>query len=300
MWDFGDGTGDTGEKVIHKYEKSGSYEISLIVKDNDGSEVPKDDDIVVLDNGDTPIDKDKDSVEDLIDNCPTIYNPNQEDSNQNGIGDVCDIPQCESNEILIDGMCKKTELPNLITYGPMKNYLEFAQSPFYEISQNNPNFYFEDFTKGYLSTPGIEIDVGETHNNKDVTDSVDEDDGFIDGFGHEGISYQVASGKQRAGSEVVMFTFDERSLRQLPTYFGIVLTDYDCAQIGGTKTANILFEVYDSNGKPIFTKDSINFGEPNVEGATQEDMFYGIYYEEGIKRIKWNTMIRVFVVDIRV
>jgi PKD repeat protein len=287
-WDFGDKTDlDYGEKVTHKYASRGNYEISLTVKDNNGNEVPIGDKIVILDGRHIPADKDSDGIEDPDDNCPTIYNPNQEDSNQDGIGDACPPPiKCESNEVLIDGICVTRELPNLITSGPMKNYREFSQSPFYEISLNNPNFYLEDFTKGYLSTPGIDISTGETFDNKDLTDSVDEDDGFVDGFGHKGISYQVNSGIQRAGTEVVMFTFDERSLGQFPTHFGIVLTDYGCAQIGGTKTASILFEFYGPDGKPVFTKDSIKFGEPNVEGGTEEDMFYGIYYEGGIKRVK--------------
>ncbi len=35
-------------------------------------------------------DVDNDGVHNLIDNCPNIYNPNQEDSDGNGIGDVCE------------------------------------------------------------------------------------------------------------------------------------------------------------------------------------------------------------------
>ena len=35
-------------------------------------------------------DQDKDGIPDYIDNCPTVYNPDQQDSNNNGIGDACD------------------------------------------------------------------------------------------------------------------------------------------------------------------------------------------------------------------
>ncbi|MBT3720497.1 hypothetical protein HOG47_02510 [archaeon] len=38
-------------------------------------------------------DQDLDFVGDKIDNCPTIFNPNQEDFNENNLGDVCDNPQ---------------------------------------------------------------------------------------------------------------------------------------------------------------------------------------------------------------
>jgi len=89
-WTFGDGTSDIGESVTHKYSKSGTYNISLRVTDNDGAEVPKDDDIVILSDGPPVLDKDRDGIEDKDDNCPTIYNPNQEDENQNNVGDVCE------------------------------------------------------------------------------------------------------------------------------------------------------------------------------------------------------------------
>lgn len=36
-------------------------------------------------------DYDGDGVPDSIDNCPAVYNPDQADSNGNGLGDACDI-----------------------------------------------------------------------------------------------------------------------------------------------------------------------------------------------------------------
>jgi len=36
-------------------------------------------------------DQDQDGIPDYIDNCSNVYNPDQQDSNSNGIGDVCDI-----------------------------------------------------------------------------------------------------------------------------------------------------------------------------------------------------------------
>jgi hypothetical protein len=37
-------------------------------------------------------DADGDQIEDGVDNCPTVYNPDQADSDGDGIGDACDIP----------------------------------------------------------------------------------------------------------------------------------------------------------------------------------------------------------------
>ena len=37
------------------------------------------------------IDSDCDSIQDFEDNCPVIFNPEQEDTNDDGIGEACDI-----------------------------------------------------------------------------------------------------------------------------------------------------------------------------------------------------------------
>ena len=37
-----------------------------------------------------PPDQDHDGIPDFRDNCPTVYNPDQKDSDNNGIGDACD------------------------------------------------------------------------------------------------------------------------------------------------------------------------------------------------------------------
>lgn len=37
------------------------------------------------------VDSDRDGINDDLDNCPNKYNPHQEDDNQNGLGDTCDV-----------------------------------------------------------------------------------------------------------------------------------------------------------------------------------------------------------------
>ncbi len=51
------------------------------------------------------LDKDNDGVEISQDNCPQDYNPNQEDIDNDGLGDVCDVctPDCSNSECGPDG-----------------------------------------------------------------------------------------------------------------------------------------------------------------------------------------------------
>jgi hypothetical protein len=51
-------------------------------------------------------DSDGDGTPDVIDNCPTVSNPNQEDADNDGMGDACDsCPNDEENDVDSDGFC---------------------------------------------------------------------------------------------------------------------------------------------------------------------------------------------------
>src|SRR4051812_45814864 len=113
-------------------------------------------------------------------------------------------------------------------------YLSFNDSPF-----NGGSFsYFdlETFEDGLLNTPGVSVDTGSVLGPGGLTDSVDADDGVIDGFGVSGHSFVY-------GASTVTFTFSSGTLGALPTHAGIVWTD----------GPNPIFEAFNSVGASLGT-----------------------------------------------
>ncbi len=55
-------------------------------------------------------DQDGDGVEDQVDNCPTVANPNQADRDHDGLGDLCDpCPNDSGADVDNDGVCASTD-----------------------------------------------------------------------------------------------------------------------------------------------------------------------------------------------
>jgi len=100
-----------------------------------------------------------------------------------------------------------------------------------------------------------------------LTDSVDADDGNIDGSGSNGRSLF-------AGAPVVV-TFSS----PLPVAAGLVWTD------GGTPTS-ATFEAFDAGGVSLGTLGPIAIGDLSNLGGTDEDRFFGIAHAAGISRIR--------------
>jgi hypothetical protein len=97
-------------------------------------------------------------------------------------------------------------------------YLSRNDSPF-AASIISGNTYLETFESGALTTPGVTISGGSVIGPSGITDSVDADDGAIDGSGTGG---HTVFG---AGIPGITFTFDAVALGHLPTQVGIVWTD---------------------------------------------------------------------------
>src|SRR6185503_10775980 len=119
-------------------------------------------------------------------------------------------------------------------YFAVTPYLSFADSPLG--GRNASYFYLENFEDHQLNTPGVAASAGGVTSvvfGSTLHDSVDADDGVIDGSGLTGDSYISANGA--AG---IRFTFNAAVLGSLPTHAGLVWTD---------GAGQVSFEAFDHN-----------------------------------------------------
>ena len=161
----------------------------------------------------------------------------------------------------------------LATFGPTP-YLSFADSPF--ASGSFSYFFLETFEDHLLNTPGVTGDAGGVTSvvfGPSIHDSVDADDGAIDGSGLLGDDYFSGS-----GATGVKFTFNAGILGTLPTSAGLVWTD------GGSGTS-VTFTVFGELGQVIFTTTQSGFADGSNNGETAEDRFFGATYSGGISGI---------------
>lgn len=147
-------------------------------------------------------------------------------------------------------------------------YLGAADSPF--DGMRFSYFHIDDMEDGLLNTPGVMASVGAPYGPTGITDSVDEDDGAIDGSGTGGYSFFSSDG---LGG--IRFTFDAVALGRYPTHVGIVWTD---------GTDDIEFEAFDASDMSLGTRTGTH-ADADFNGGTDEDRFYGIVHAGGVKSI---------------
>jgi hypothetical protein len=96
--------------------------------------------------------------------------------------------------------------------------LPYTSTASSEFDLASGGFFLEDFEDGVLDTPGVVASGGRIVGPGGDTDSVDGDDGAVDGSGTNGHAYRGETGRVR-------FVFDPAVLGALPNAVGIVVTE---------------------------------------------------------------------------
>jgi hypothetical protein len=156
--------------------------------------------------------------------------------------------------------------------GPLP-YLSSLDSPF----DMSGSFHLEDFEDGVLDMPGVTSSPASIVNPGAITDSVDADDGVIDGHGTGGHSWFTLG-----GSTGITFTFSAAAPGGLPTQAGMVWTD-------GGAPSTVTFSAFDANGALLGTIVITGHGDGDVAGGTAEDRFFGVVHGAGVGSIKMTS-----------
>ena len=147
-------------------------------------------------------------------------------------------------------------------------------SPFKNISFSY--FHLETFEDHLLNVPGVTGAPGGVTSvvfGPNIHDSVDADDGAIDGSGLRGDDW--FSGSAASG---VRFTFSSAVLGTLPTHAGIVWTD-------GGGNATVTFQAFDAANNMVCNVASPLGNSSSNNGETNEDRFFGCIDNLGIASI---------------
>lgn len=161
-----------------------------------------------------------------------------------------------------------------------------AISPFANTSFER--FYLEDFEDGSLNAPGVRLlEIAPTNLTTTYSDSVDGDDGHIDGFA-TGTSRSLFSNMQTSS---FTFTFNASALGgRLPTHAGIVWTDVGVNGGGGPRAVDLVnnttFEAFDASGHSLGVIGPYSLGDNSISRTTAEDRFFGVESAAGISSIR--------------
>jgi hypothetical protein len=169
-------------------------------------------------------------------------------------------------------------------FGP-SHYLGFGDRPAAFQGPGFAYYHLEDFEDGSLNTPGASADAGWAVLGPGAfTDSVDGDDGAIDGRGTAGGSFY--SGNVGAALTI---TFDASALGgRLPTHVGIVWTDVGDAG-GSVGVGDVSFTARGPGGVLPGGPAGVVLGDGDAAGATAEDRFFGVIDPAGIASITIRT-----------
>lgn len=167
-----------------------------------------------------------------------------------------------------------------VTYLGPSAYLSFDDSPFSGVTFDG-YFHLEDFEDGLLNTPGASAAEAWAVPGASPLDSVDGDDGLINGFGGNGRSFY-----SQGVFTTLTITFDIDDLGALPTHAGIVWTDVGAVATGPRNFADVFFEAFDAGGNSLGVVGPELLGDGLISGETAEDRFFGAIHLGGISAIR--------------
>ncbi len=137
-------------------------------------------------------------------------------------------------------------------------------------------FYLDTYEKGYPSTPGVVTSAGNVGGPGAATDSVDADDGVIDGIGAGRSTWAYPANSIR-------FTFKADILGQLPTHAGVVWTDIGS---GGGYYGQVEFEAFGPTSNSLGVIGPFSVGDGSDARGTTEDRFFGVIDTNGVSAIR--------------
>ena len=170
-----------------------------------------------------------------------------------------------------------TSVTQAMFLGPTP-YQSFSDSPFRGAAFSY--FHLEDFEDGGLNTPGVTVSAGIVLHPASLTDSVDGDDGAIDGLGTGGHSWFTAGSISN-----ITFTFSGAALGRLPTHAGIVWTDVGFSALG-IGVDPFTFEAFDATNASLGVIGPFDLGDGSAAGGTDEDRFFGVTHVGGLSSIR--------------
>ncbi|HMM74827.1 MAG TPA: hypothetical protein PJ986_03890 [Gammaproteobacteria bacterium] len=181
-------------------------------------------------------------------------------------------------------------LPGLVPFTGAAAAQFFGPTPYLSIDDSplqpllGSALALEDFSDGLLNLPGVSANAGTyaMAGPDPFVDSVDADDGAIDGSGTAGGSYY--SGNVNG---TISFFFDPQALGGLPTHVGIVWTDIGNVAGSSVGVDSVSFEAFGADGSPLGSSGPFVVGDGTALGSagTAEDRFFGIVDAGGISRI---------------
>lgn len=149
----------------------------------------------------------------------------------------------------------------------------FGPSPYLQASDTPAGFaddrtFIEDFEDG-VADPRLSFALtGQIIPPGGLTDSVDADDGSIDGKGSGGRSFF-------RGIPQVVIDF----ATPYPQSAGLVWTD-------GAPNTQVRFEAFDRDGLSLGVHGPFTLGDSSNAGNTAEDRFFGVKHADGVRRIQ--------------